>query len=91
VPHAPDGRQVAIAQSAAMPAGQDRPGGLPANDDDCPICAAVQLAASGLVPPAPMAPCPTEFVETVHRPFIALFGLPITRHVLFQTRAPPSA
>jgi hypothetical protein len=89
LPQAPGNVQTIAAQAASIPAQHEHPGGLPASDDDCPICATMQLAGSGVIPVAPLASCPTQFVEAVHQPLVGSFVPRITRHALFQTRAPP--
>jgi hypothetical protein len=65
------------------------PPGLP--DDDCPICAAVHMAATGVPPTPPTLALPAEFATLAHRPFIVAFHGAARRHSPFQTRAPPLA
>jgi hypothetical protein len=70
--------------------GQEKiPSGLP--DDDCPICAAMHVAASGLLPAPPSVAAPADFAQVSHQAFIEEFNLGVRRHTLFQTRAPPIA
>jgi hypothetical protein len=65
------------------------PPGLP--DDNCPICAAIHMAATGVPPTPPTIAIPAEFVTRIHRPFIVAFHGAARRHSPFQTRAPPLA
>jgi hypothetical protein len=65
------------------------PSGLP--DDDCPICAVMHMAASGLLPAPPFVAGPAELAQVLKPAFIEEFNFSPTRHVLFQTRAPPLA
>jgi hypothetical protein len=65
------------------------PSGIP--DDDCPICAVLHIAATGLRPAPPSAAEPTQFVEHLPPALIEAINLGIRRHSLFQTRAPPIA
>jgi hypothetical protein len=77
----------AVSKSSSAPA--QIPSGLP--DDDCPLCATMHMAASGL-PPLPLSiAAPPDFAQVQHRASLEAFGLGVTRHVLFQTRAPPIA
>jgi hypothetical protein len=77
------------AWSAWGSSGQRTPGGLP--DDDCPICMAVHVAASGLLPMTPMAALPDPFGFALRATIIEKLDVSIPRHILFQTRAPPLA
>jgi len=72
-------------QSPSQP---DTPPGHP--DDHCPICMAVQLAASGLVATPPVVTIPSEFSRVAH-PATAPRDITVARYVLFRTRAPPTA
>jgi hypothetical protein len=65
------------------------PPGLP--DNDCPICAAIHMAATGVPPTPATVALPAEFVTLTHRPFIVAFHRTARRHSPFQTRAPPLA
>jgi hypothetical protein len=79
----------AVNKSSSAPAQGQIPSGLP--DDDCPICATMHMAASGL-PPVPLSiAVPPDLTPVLHRTSLEEFGLGVTRHVLFQTRAPPIA
>jgi hypothetical protein len=82
----PDGRPAAI---QAVEHQHRNQGGLPASDDDCPICAAMRLAASGVAPLPSAATGPVDFILIVHRPFATAFIPTRAPHTLFQTRAPP--
>jgi hypothetical protein len=62
-------------------------GGLP--DDDCPICMAMHLAGSGLLPAPPSLASPAEFSQIFHQAFVEDLHLGVPRHLFFQTRAPP--
>jgi hypothetical protein len=69
---------------------QQIPGGP--SDEDCPICAAMMLlSAAGLLPAAPLVAAAAEFSQLAQKVFIESFGLGASRHILFQTRAPPLA
>jgi hypothetical protein len=78
-----------LAVSRSVAAGPERtPSGLP--DEDCPICAAMtQLSAAGLLPAPPLVAGPAEFSQLAHQAFIERFSFGVSRHLLFQTRAPP--
>jgi hypothetical protein len=79
----------AVSRSTPSPGERQIPGGLP--DDDCPICAAMHLAASGLVPSPPPVLAPANFARLWQTALMEEFGLATSRHFLFQTRAPPTA
>ena len=83
------GRSVVTAQAST--ASHQPAGGLPDTDDDCPVCAAMRLTASGIVPLAPIAAGPAEFVAFVPQLPVAAINPPRAPHTLFQTRAPPLA
>jgi hypothetical protein len=83
------GAQTAISKSIEAPGKEQIPSRLP--DDECPICMAAHMAASGLLPMPPSIPAPAEFAQFLNPTFIELFSLGVTRHILFQTRAPPIA
>jgi hypothetical protein len=81
---------VAAVGKSSQPPGQEQiPSGLP--DDDCPICATMHIAASGLPPVPPSIAGPVNFAQALHRTSLESFRLGVTRHILFQTRAPPIA
>jgi hypothetical protein len=65
------------------------PPGLP--DDDCPICAAIHMAATGVPPTPPAIAIPAGFVAHIQRPFTVTLHLAARRPSPFQTRAPPLA
>jgi len=76
----------AVGKSA--PADQQQiPNGIP--DDDCQICTTMHMAASGLLPAPPFVVLPAPFGQVAPHSFIEEFNLGVTRHILFQTRAPP--
>jgi hypothetical protein len=80
----------AAAVGKSMAPGQEQiPAGLP--DDDCPICMTMHMAASGLLPTLLSIAAPAELAQVLHQTFIEEFSLGATRHILFQTRAPPTA
>ena len=79
--------QSASCQGLPVSCGDQGLPGLPS--DDCPICAAMHIAAGGFVPAPPAIGIPTEFIQVGHQAFIAPLALAIERHFLFQTRAPP--
>jgi hypothetical protein len=91
--HAGDlARAVSVqASGCAAPSDCSRhiPPGLP--DDDCPICAAIHMAATGVPPTPPAIAIPADFVTHIHRPFVVAFHLAARRPSPFQTRAPPLA
>jgi hypothetical protein len=74
---------------STAPAKHRAPNGLP--DDDCPICMAMHIAASGLLPVAPSVVLPSEFDRVSRNTVIQKFDLSIRRYIIFQTRAPPFA
>ena len=82
-----------VAQEAAGDAlaGRDqdrRAGGAP--HDDCPICAAMHLAGTIVLPVPPALAFPTDFTVAVFaaEDFVTTV---ISRRLPFQTRAPPAA
>jgi hypothetical protein len=77
------------AKISSGPADHRAPNGLP--DDDCPICMAMQITASGLLPAAPLAVLPTEFDRVLKNAAFEEFGPSVRRYALFWTRAPPFA
>jgi hypothetical protein len=79
----------AAAAKSTTPAREQIPSGHP--EDDCPICAAMHLAASGLLPAPPSFAVAVGFSHVSHRILVETFGFWVTRHLLFQTRAPPFA
>jgi hypothetical protein len=80
---------VAAVGNSSQPSQEQIPSGLP--DDDCPICATMHMAASALPPVPPSIAGPVDFAHVLHRTSLEAFGLGVTRHILFQTRAPPTA
>ena len=85
---AADASVVATSKSTA-PAQEETPSRLP--DDDCPICATMHLAASALLPAPPCIAVSLNFSYVSHQTLIDAFDFRVSRHVLFQTRAPPIA
>jgi hypothetical protein len=79
------------ASGCATPSDCNRhiPPGFP--DDNCPICAATHMTATGVPPTLPTIAIPAEFVARIHRPFVVAFHRAARRHSPFQTRAPPLA
>ena len=80
-----------IAQAAASGAlvdDQDRQPPV-APHDDCPICTAMHLAGTIVVPDPPALAVPTEFIRAsfAAKDFVATV---IPRRLPFQTRAPPA-
>ena len=87
-----------VPPAAIIDAAAGAPGSAPLPDqqpgdrahDYCPICAAIHLAASAFVPPAPQveAPFASQPVERVDHITITFVS---ARRAPFQSRAPPSA
>jgi hypothetical protein len=77
------------AKISSTPAEHRAPNGLP--DDDCPICMAMHITASGLLPAAPFAVLPSEFDWVSKNAAFEKLDLSVRRYALFQTRAPPFA
>jgi len=83
------GVQAAADKSSSVSGQEQNPSRVPA--DNCPICSTMHLAASGLLPAPPSAAVPAEFAQFLHQALIEEFNFGVTRHILFQTRAPPIA
>lgn len=64
--------------------------GNDADDDYCPICATIFLAANSFLPPAPQLPVPSvsQTVECFARVAVDFI---VPRRAPFQSRAPPLA
>jgi DUF2946 family protein len=79
----------AVAGNASADRDQDRhaPG---APHDDCPICVAMHLAGTIVLPDPPALALPTTFIVTAF-PADDLVTIIIPRRLPFQTRAPPAA
>jgi hypothetical protein len=77
------------ASKSTVPTQEQTPSRLP--DDDCPICATMHLTASGLLPAPPCIAVALSFSYVSHQTLIDAFDFRVSRHVLFQTRAPPIA
>jgi hypothetical protein len=77
------------AKLSSVPAQHRTPNGLP--DDDCPICMAMHITASGLLPTPPSVVLPSEFARVSKNAALEKFDLSVRRYALFQTRAPPFA
>jgi hypothetical protein len=77
----------AIAGNALADQDRHTPG---APHDHCPICTAMHLAGTIVVPDPPALAVPTEFIHVsfAAKDFVATV---IPRRLPFQTRAPPSA
>jgi hypothetical protein len=82
-------KQIAIGKTSTAPGQEQIPGGIP--DNDCPICTTMHMAASGLLPTPPSVVGLAELPQLFHHAFIEELNLGVTRHILFQTRAPPIA
>lgn len=91
VPRAPASAdaQAALGKSPSAPGQEQIPSGIP--DDNCPICATMHMAASGLLPPPPSVVGPVELAHVLRQVLIEEFNFGVRRHILFQTRAPPFA
>jgi hypothetical protein len=83
------GSDLAINTSTQASGQRQIPTGFP--DDDCPICVAMHMAASGLLPAPPLVVRPTLAFRVPRLAFVDQFNLGISRHILFRTRAPPLA
>ncbi|HEY2138152.1 MAG TPA: hypothetical protein VGH49_19865 [Xanthobacteraceae bacterium] len=79
---------VTEAAYSSAPFGHHVPTGVP--DDDCPICVAMHVLASGLLPAAPMATPPHDLGRDRQRAPIEKIAVG-PRRFLFQSRAPPLA
>jgi hypothetical protein len=89
-PRAASGSTTAILAPNQPSSRQEQsPSRLP--DNDCPICSAMHIAASGLLPAPPLVASPAEFSQVSLQFFIERFSFGVSRHLLFQTRAPPIA
>jgi hypothetical protein len=83
------GLQVSDARISSAPSNHQVPSRLP--DSDCPICLAMHVSASGLLPAAPLVVVPLALGWVSQGAIIEEFDISTPRHVLFQTRAPPLA
>lgn len=77
------------AKLSSVPAQHRAPNGLP--HDDCPICMAMHMTASGLLPTPPFVVLPSKFDRVSKNAAFEKFDLSVRRYALFQTRAPPFA
>jgi len=77
------------ASKSTAPSQEQTPSRLP--DDDCPICATMHLAASGLLPEPPCVGTSLSFSHVSHQILIDACDFRTNRHILFHTRAPPIA
>ncbi len=64
--------------------------GNDADDDYCPICATIYLAANSFLPPVPQLPVPFVSRLIEHFDRVAV-GFIVPRRAPFQSRAPPLA
>jgi hypothetical protein len=78
-----------IANISSVPTEHRAPNGLP--DDDCPICMAMHMTASGLLPVPPFAVVPIDFDRVAKNTPFEELDLSVRRYALFRTRAPPFA
>lgn len=60
------------------------------DDDDCPICFAMHMAAGGALPVAPVLATPADLRPAPYRT-LREFELVARRHAKYRTRAPPRA
>jgi hypothetical protein len=81
--------QAAARSKSTAPSQEQTPSRLP--DDDCPICATMHLTASGLLPELPCVAISLSFSYVSHQHLIDACDFRVSRHILFQTRAPPIA
>ena len=79
----------ALASAPSDPSDQQLPAGLPDDDGDCPICIAMHMASSGVLPVAPLVVLPDDLSRS-HQQAIVHFDIIARRHSSFQTRAPPA-
>jgi len=84
----PASAAVAAQAAPAGPAHPPLPPGAP--DDDCPICVAMHLTASGVAPAPPSVAVPSD-VSRISHSIDTTRDLSPARYVLFRTRAPPAA
>jgi len=78
----------AVSKSTA-PTREQTSGRVP--NDDCPICATMHLTATGLLPSPPSVAASLSFSHVSPQALIEAFDFLVSRHILFQTRAPPIA
>jgi hypothetical protein len=81
-------RQALLATEAVGKAPASDSNGLP-SDDECPICRAIFMTASGLPPAPPAITTAAHFSFITHQAFVEQRNFSSPRHFLFQTRAPP--
>ena len=86
--HAPASSHSALSLQQTAPDTSGDPAGLP--DDGCPICLTLHMAASGVLPSAPLVALPDRLVPP-YQQAVVRFDVVAPRHASFQTRAPPSA
>jgi hypothetical protein len=86
------GDGVASIAASASPASHQDPPGHPGSeaDDYCPICAAIHLASSSLLPDAPVLPAPFAFGKADHFTHLTSVSI-LLKRAPFQSRAPPLA
>ena len=63
---------------------------IPRSDDDCLICLTMHMAGAGMLPTPPAVFTAFDFSDTLPSAVIEQFQFGAPRHVLFQTRAPPT-
>src|SRR5262245_56021719 len=78
----------AVGDSQQASGGPDRHG--PGAPHDCPICAAMHLAGTIVLPDAPVLAVPAQFAVAA-LPATDLAPTLVPRRPAFRTRAPPSA
>jgi hypothetical protein len=86
------GSAVASVTATKAPSSQQNPAQHPANEagDFCAICATIHLAASSLVPDAPLLPVP--FASRTIERFNHFTSVSVSpQRAAFQSRAPPLA
>jgi hypothetical protein len=74
-------------KTATSPQQKQFPAGFP--DHNCPTCTTMHMVASGLLPVPPSFAGPSEIGQDFLQASIEEFSLGVSRHLLFQTRAPP--
>jgi hypothetical protein len=78
-------------QNAAAVADKQKQNPGHSEEDDCPICMTMHMAAAGAQPIPPVLFVPFEYSYILPPTIVEKFLYRVPRHALFQTRAPPIA